>query len=50
MPSTKSVVRVVLDIDIDRVDRLTALAALRGVTVSELIQFFLSEGLNHPSA
>ncbi len=48
MQSTKSAVPVVLDIDADRADRLAALAAIRGVSVSELVEFFLTERLNHP--
>lgn len=48
MKSQKSVVRVVVEIDTDRADRIKALAKLRGMTESELIQFFLINGLNHP--
>lgn len=48
MKSTKSAVLVVLKVDSDRADRLAALAAIRGVSVRELVEFFLTERLNHP--
>ena len=48
MKSTKSAVRVVLKVDSDRADRLAAIAAIRGVSVGELVEIFLIERLNHP--
>lgn len=49
MQSKESVVRVALEIDRDRADYLTALAALRGVSVETLTKFFLVDRLNHPN-
>ena len=49
MKSNASAVRVALEIDRDRYYYLVALAALRGITASELASIFLANGLNHPN-
>ena len=50
MKSSASAVRVAIKIDRNRYELLSALAALRGKTVEELISIFLANGLNHPAA
>ena len=50
MKSSASAVRVAIKIDSNRYELLSALAALRGKTVEELISFFLANGLIHPAA
>ena len=50
MKSSASAVRVAIKIDRNRYELLSALAALRGKTVEELISFFLANGLIPPAA
>lgn len=50
MKSKESVVRVTLDIDRDRLDRVTALANVKGLSAKEQIALFLALRLNHPKA
>ncbi len=44
----ESAVHVTLDIDRDRLDRVAALAKVKGVSTKKQLTLFLTERLNHP--
>ena len=48
MKSSASAVRVAIKIDRNRYELLSALAALRGKTVEELISFFFGQWVDSP--
>lgn len=48
MKLKESAVRVTLNVDRDRLDRVAALAKVKGVSVKKQLAVFLAERLNHP--
>lgn len=50
MKSKESAVHVTLSIDRDRLDRVAALAKIKGLTTKKQLNVFLAERLNHPKA
>ena len=48
MKSKESAVLVTLKIDRDRLDRVAALAKVKGTSTKKQLRFFLAARLNHP--